>query len=293
MSVPATHTPTVGPMLRTWRQRRHLSQLDLANLAGVTARHLSFVETGRARPSREMVLHLAETLDVPLRDRNALLLAAGHAPTYPQSDLASPPFETVRAALEQVLTAHEPYPAIVVDRHWNLVSSNVAATVLVEDVAPALLEPPANVLRVALHPDGLGRRIRNLDQWSVHILDRLRRQELLTGDAIFGELFDELAGLLRDAGVEPAHTGGEGPLDVATPMLLDTRRGPLALITMVATFGTPLDVTLAELSLETFLPLDAVTVETLNRYAAEARGVASASAVAVDGDGQEHRDEHG
>jgi transcriptional regulator with XRE-family HTH domain len=278
-------------MLRTWRQRRHLSQLDLANLAGVTARHLSFVETGRSRPSREMVLHLAETLDVPLRDRNALLLAAGHAPTYPQSDLASPSFETVRGALEQVLAAHEPYPAIVVDRHWNLVSSNAAATVLVEDVTPDLLEPPVNVLRVALHPDGLGRRIRNLDQWSIHILDRLRRQEVLTGDPTFGDLFDELADLLRGAGVEPKHTGGEGPLDVATPMLLDTRRGPLALITMVATFGTPLDITLAELSLETFLPLDAVTVATLNRYAVGAHAMASTAAVAADGDGQEHHDE--
>jgi len=269
MSVPATHTPTVGPMLRTWRQRRHLSQLDLANLAGVTARHLSFVETGRARPSREMVLHLAETLEVPLRDRNALLLAAGHAPTYPQSDLASPSFETVRVALDQVLAGHEPYPAIVVDRQWNLVSSNAAAAILVEDVAPSLLEPPVNTLRVALHPDGLAPRIRNLDQWSTHILDRLRRQQLLTGEPLFGELYDELTGLLRKAGVEPVHGGGEAPPDLATPMLLESRRGPLALITMIATFGTPLDITLAELSLETFLPLDADTVATLNRYAAD------------------------
>ena len=255
--------------LRNWRQRRHLSQLDLANLAGVTARHLSFVETGRARPSREMVLHLAETLDVPLRDRNALLVAAGHAPTYSQTDLASPSFETVREALDQVLAGHEPYPAIVVDRQWNLVLSNAAAAVLVEDVAPVLLEPPVSVLRVALHPDGLAPRIRNLDQWSTHILDRLRRQLLLTGDPTFGEVLDELTAFLRDAGVEPAAGTGEGPLDLATPMLLDSRRGPLALITMIATFGTPLDVTLAELSLETFLPIDAATVATLNRYAAE------------------------
>jgi transcriptional regulator with XRE-family HTH domain len=269
MTVAAAHTPTVGPLLRTWRQRRHLSQLDLANLAGVTARHLSFVETGRSRPSREMVLHLAETLDVPLRDRNTLLVAAGHAPTFRRSELSSPSFELVRGALDQVLAGHEPYPAIVVDRQWNLVSSNAAAAVLVEDVAPALLEPPVNVLRVGLHPDGLAPRIRNLDQWSIHILDRLRRQMVLTGDSEFADLYDELYGLLLAAGVEPGHGAAEGPSDVATPMLLDSRRGPLALITMIATFGTALDITLAELSLETFLPVDATTVATLNAYAAE------------------------
>src|SRR3954462_5359780 len=164
--------PTVGARLRDWRRRRRLSQLDLALEAGVSARHLSFVETGRSRPSAEMVLHLAEALDVPLRDRNQLLLAAGYAPVYGQRGLEEPEMGPVREALEQVLRGHEPYPALVVDRHWGMVAANDAVGLLLEDVDPALLEPPVNVLRLSLHPDGVAPRLVNLAEWRAHLLDR-------------------------------------------------------------------------------------------------------------------------
>jgi len=261
--------PTVGNLLRSWRQRRHLSQLDLANLSGVTTRHLSFVETGRSRPSREMVLHLAEHLDVPLHERNELLLAAGYAPAYRRTELTNESFDAVRDAIDQVLAAHEPYPALVLDRRWNVVTTNAAAFVLVEGIDPSLLEPPINVLRIAVHPDGLAPRIANLDQWSEHILNRLQRQAMLTGDPELDELRGELVRLLARSGVVPTAEVVEAPNLVATPMLVESRLGPLALITMIATFGTALDITLAELALETFLPADAETLATLNRYAAE------------------------
>jgi transcriptional regulator with XRE-family HTH domain len=241
---------SVGPLLRSWRQRRHLTQLDLANLAGVTTRHLSFTETGRARPSREMVLHLAEVLEVPLRERNNLLVAAGFAPTFPRSDLSDPSFEAVRGALERILTGHEPYPAIVVDRRWHLVSANDAAQVLVEDVADELLVPPVNVLRVSLHPRGLGPRVRNLDVWSDHVLGQLRRQTLMTGDGELAALADELAGLVRQQGIDGPPGVHEVPCGFAIPLLLDSRKG-----------------TLAELVLEAFLPGDDRTSELLHDYA--------------------------
>lgn len=263
---------SVGPLLRDWRQRRHLSQLELGGLAGVTTRHLSFVETGRARPSREMVLHLAEVLEVPLRERNNLLIAAGFAPTFRESNLADSSFDAVRAALDQVLAGHEPYPAIVVDRQWQLVSSNLAAFVLVEDVAPELLEPPVNVLRVSLHPMGLAPRVRNLEQWADHVLGRLKRQALITGDTELAELEQELRGLVRDQGVDGNRGAGEGAGDVAIPLLLDSAKGPLALVTTIATFGTALDITLAELALEAFLPGDERTADILHEYAAELGG---------------------
>jgi len=261
--------------------RRRLSQLDLASLAGVTTRHLSFVETGRARPSREMVLHLAEHLDVPLRERNQLLLAAGYAPTFRQSDLSAPSFAAVRRALDQVLAGHEPYPALIVDRRWELVAANAAASVLVEDVAPELLAPPVNVLRVSVHPDGLGRRIRNLEQWADHTLGRLRREALMTGDDDLLALEDELHELVGRQGVEERRRAVEAPNEVAVPMLLDSRRGPLALITTIATFGTALDITLSELAIEAFLPADAATAQTLRDYsAARAGGAGSADGAA-------------
>jgi transcriptional regulator with XRE-family HTH domain len=263
----ATSARSIGALLRSWRQRRHLTQLELANHAGVTTRHLSFVETGRARPSREMVLHLAEALEVPLRDRNDLLLAAGFAPTYHQRDLADESFEPVRRALEQVLAGHEPYPAIVVDRHWNLVSTNQAAAVLVEDVAEDLLAPPVNVLRVALHPRGLAPRVRNLTAWSDHVIGRLQREVLITGDEGLAALAAELRGLVRDGGGDGHVVSAEAGRDIAVPLLLDSQRGPLALVTLIATFGTALDITLAELALETFLPGDERTSELLHEYA--------------------------
>src|SRR5262249_5963185 len=177
-----TRTPTVGHLLRDWRTRRRLSQLDLASEAGISARHLSFVETGRARPSREMVLHLAERLDVPLRERNALLLAGGFAPTFHATDFGAPEMQPVRDAVDCILAAHEPFPAILVAGRWPLVAANKAAFILVDGVASELLDPPCNVLRASLHPKGLAPRIANLDEWTAHILGNVRRQVAVTGD---------------------------------------------------------------------------------------------------------------
>jgi transcriptional regulator with XRE-family HTH domain len=258
----ATSTaPAVGHMLRDWRLRRRMSQLDLATEAGISARHLSFVETGRSRPSREMVLHLAEQLDVPLRERNSLLIAAGYAPTYHATDLDAPEMLTVREAITRLLDGHEPYPAILVDRRWQLVASNAAAFTLVDGIASELLEPPVNVLRATLHPNGMAPRIANLPQWADHILGNLRRQIAVTGDEELRALEAELSGYAAHMGVAPETN--ESPGSVAVPMRLRTDDRDLAFVTMIATFGTALDITLAELSIETFLPADAATAAAL------------------------------
>jgi transcriptional regulator with XRE-family HTH domain len=254
--------PPVGTLLRDWRTRRRMSQLDLASDAGVSSRHLSFVETGRSRPSREMVLHLAEHLDVPLRARNALLIAAGYAPTYHATDLDATEMQTVRAAIGRVLEGHEPFPAILVDRRWELVAANNAAALLTDGVKPELLDPPCNVLRASLHPDGLGSRIVNLDEWAENIIGGLRRQIAVTGDEELRDLEQELAGYVVEQGATvPAPS--ESPGAIAIPLRLQTPDGELAFITTIATFGTPLDVTLAELALEAFLPADAATANVL------------------------------
>ncbi len=194
------NAPPAGQLLRDWRIRRRMSQLDLASEAGISARHLSFVETGRSRPSRAMVLHLAEYLDVPLRERNPLLLAAGYAPTYQATDFDAPEMQAVRDVVGRLLAAHEPYPAILVDRRWQLVTANRAATVLVDGVDPDLLAPSCNVLRTSLHPRGLAPRIVNLAPWSAHIIDNVRRQIAVTGDEELRELERELVGLRRRHG---------------------------------------------------------------------------------------------
>jgi transcriptional regulator with XRE-family HTH domain len=259
-----TNAPaSVGSLLREWRTRRRLSQLDLATEAGVSARHLSFVETGRSKPSREMVMHLADQLAVPLRERNGLLMAAGYAPTYQATDYQAPEMQSVRDAVERLLAAHEPYPAILVDRHWQLVSANRAATILVEGVDPSLLAPSCNVLRASLHPAGLAPRIVNLAQWSDHIIDNLRRQVAITGDESLRALEAELTGYATAMGVTPAPPSDVGR-SIAIPMRLGTDQGELAFMTMIATFGTPLDITLAELAFETFLPADASTAQVLH-----------------------------
>src|ERR1700753_578776 len=180
----AARTPPVhvGEHLREWRQRRHLSQLDLAVDAEISARHLSFVETGRAAPSRDMVLRLAERLDVPLRERNVLLVAAGFAPAFPQRSLDDPALKPARAAIDMVLRAHEPNPALAVDRHWNLVSANRMVAPLLEAIAAELLAPPLNVLRLSFHPRGLAVRTVNLAEWCGHLLERLHRQCETTAD---------------------------------------------------------------------------------------------------------------
>jgi transcriptional regulator with XRE-family HTH domain len=255
-------TATLGGLLRDWRRRRHLSQLDLALDAGVSARHLSFLETGRSKPSREMVLHLSEQLDVPLRDRNALLLAAGFAPAYEERPIDSPEMAPARDALDKILTGHEPYPAVVVDRWWNLVAANRAVGLFTDLVAPHLMEPPVNVLRASLHPEGFAPRIVNLGEWRAHLLDRVSRQVALTGDERLAALHDEIAG----------YPGGDGHhemtgTEIAVPLRFRADQGELRFFGTIATFGTAVDITLSEIAIEAFFPADAETGRILRRRA--------------------------
>jgi transcriptional regulator with XRE-family HTH domain len=252
--------------LRDWRQRRRLSQLDLALDAEVSPRHLSFVETGRSRPSRELLLHLAEQLEVPLRERNALLLAAGYAPGYPETPLDAAAMAPVRAALDQLLAGHEPYPAVIVDRSWNLVSANATAlAILAEGVAPELLQPPVNALRVTLHPKGLAPRITNFAEYGAHLLTRLHRQAIFSADAALAELYQELRAY---PGVGEAAPSTEPAALLFVPLQLRTTKGDeLQLFSTIATFGTALDVTLAELAIESFFPADEKTAALLRKAA--------------------------
>lgn len=249
----------LGEQIREWRQRRRLSQMDLALEAEISTRHLSFIETGRTRPSREMVLLLAEHLDVPLRERNAMLLGAGHAPVYAERPLDDPELAAARRAIELVLKGHEPFPALAIDRHWNMVSANAAVAPLLEGVAPHLLEGPVNVLRLSLHPEGLAPRIRNLGEWRAHLLERLRRQAWLTSDPELAALLDELWSYPSAEG-----SGDAGTFDsVAVPLRLDTPLGELSFLSTTTIFGTPRDVTLDELAIEAFFPADEQTMERL------------------------------
>ena len=256
-------TLTVGPLLRDWRQRRRLSQLDVSGRAAISTRHLSFLETGRARPSREMVLHLAEELDVPLRERNTLLVAAGYAPVYQETPIEGDDMATVRDTLQQLLASQEPNPALVVDRQWNLVLANKAVQLLLTGVSDALLAPPVNVLRVALHPDGLAPRIVNFEEWSGHLLSRLAREVTATGDARLAALHAELAAYpgVSNRGHTVPH--GDGASRLMVTLRLTSPTGDLAFFSTVATFGTAVDITLAELSIESFFPADAATAAAL------------------------------
>jgi transcriptional regulator with XRE-family HTH domain len=258
--------PHFGEHLRQWRQRRRLSQLDLAHEAEISTRHLSFVETGRSVPSREMVLRLAERLDVPLRERNAMLVAAGYAPMYRERPLDDPALAAARQAVELILKSHEPYPALAVDRHWNLLAGNAMLPHLMTGIDPSLLKPPVNVLRLSLHPLGLAPRIVNLLQWRNHLFERLRQQVHATGDAGLAALFEELRGYPLPEGVQDTHLEGE-LLGVAMPFQFRTKLGVLSFISTITVFGTPVDVTLQELALETFFPADAVTAEALRQLA--------------------------
>lgn len=252
MSV-ATRPAGVGDLLREWRQRRRLSQMDLSNEAEVSARHLSFVETGRSKPSRELLLHLAEHLEVPLRDRNGMLLAAGYAPVYKETALDAETMRPVRAALDKILTSHEPYPAVIVDRRWDLVSANDAALgILTEDVDPALLQPPVNAMRVSLHPDGLAKRIRNFDEYSAHLITRVHRQAAMAGDPKLDQL---LAELKNYPDVSEASTLAVDPADLLfAPLVISSHGRELTFFSTLATFGTALDITMAELAIESFYP---------------------------------------
>jgi transcriptional regulator with XRE-family HTH domain len=253
--------PTVGKLLRSWRDARRLSQLELSLEAEVSTRHLSFVETGRARPSREMIVRLAQHLDVPLRERNELLLAAGYAPAYAESEMDDERMRTVRAAVRQVLAGHEPYPALVVDRHWELLDANAAVGLLLEGVDPTQLEPPVNVLRLALHPGGVAPRIANLGEWRAHLLARLRRQVLATHDPQLTTLLEELRGYPCDQPVPAVEMPGPG--EIVVPLRLRHGDGELRFMSIVSTFGTPLDITVQELAIEAFFPADAATAEVL------------------------------
>jgi DNA-binding XRE family transcriptional regulator len=238
--------PEIGSLLREWRGRRRMSQLDLALKAGVSARHLSFLETGRSRPSAEMVVQLAEHLDVPLRVRNG----------------------PVRDAIDRLLRGHEPYPAVVVDRHWGMVAGNRSVGLLTAGVAPELLEPPVNVLRLSLHPDGLAPRIVNLPEWRAHLLDRLGRQAVVSGDPALFALHEELSGYQRDEpGQSPDLTAGE----IAVPLRVAVGDTELSFLSTATTFGTAIDVTVSELAIESFFPADAKTADYV-RSCAESDG---------------------
>ena len=271
MTATGTQQQTIGDLLRAWRERRRLSQLALALDAEVSTRHLSFLETGRAKPSREMVLRLAERLDVPLRERNSLLLAAGFAPAYPERALDDPEMESVQAVVARVLTAHEPYPALAVDRFWTLVAANRAVAPLLDSVAAELLRPPVNVLRLSLHPQGLAPRILNFGEWRDHVLRRLSRQVTQTGDRQLEELLRELRGFPVSGRV--ATSGSVGAAAdagaVAVPLRLDSGLGPLAFLSTTMIFGTPVDITVAELAIEAFFPADARTAEVLPQLVAD------------------------
>jgi transcriptional regulator with XRE-family HTH domain len=248
-----------GPLIKEWRTRRHRSQMDLALDIGVSTRHLSFVETGRSKPSRELVLHLAEHLDVPLRERNALLLAAGYAPVYAERPLDADEMAPVREAVDKILAGHMPFPALVIDRLWRLVGANDAAlSVLTEGVSAELLEPPVNVLRVSLHPDGLAPRIVNLPEWTAHIIDRLRREAALTADPALDQLIAELRSFGHDEA--PPH---RDDTQLFVPLQLRAGDQVLSFVSTIATFGTARDITAAELSIESFFPADEATAAAL------------------------------
>ena len=256
-----------GEHLRHWRQRQRLSQFDLASEAEISTRHLSFVETGRSLPSREMVMRLAERLDIPLRERNTLLVAAGFAPLYRERPLDDPALASARQAIALVLKGHEPYPALAVDRHWNLVASNSVVPHLLAGADAALLQPPVNVLRLSLHPQGLAGKIANLNQWRVHIFERLRQQIGATGDSTLAALLEELRGY--PAAENELELSGEH-LGVVVPFRFASPLGVLNFISTTTIFGSPVDVTLQELAIESFFPADATTAEALRSLAASA-----------------------
>jgi transcriptional regulator with XRE-family HTH domain len=258
---------SVGHLLRQWRLRRRLSQLDCAVEAEISTKHLSFLETGRAQPSREMLLHLAELLEVPLRERNTLLVAGGFAPVFKERALTDPGLQSARAAVERLLRAHEPYPALAVDRHWSLLSANDAVTRLMQVNDSALLQPPVNVLRLSLHPGGLAPRILNLKQWREHLFFRLRRQIDISGDAAMAELLEELKAYPGAAGAATEGEGEDLRSAFIVPLRLATHGHTLNFISTTTVFGTPVDVTLAELAIEAFFPADAETAQRLSQQA--------------------------
>jgi len=265
MSSPAQD---VGVLLRQWRKRRRLSQLDLASEAEISQRHLSFLESGRSSPSRDMLLHLAEHLAVPLRERNALLVAAGFAPVYGERALDDPALGATRAAVDVILAAQDPFPALAVDRHWTLLAANKAASRLMAGVDPKLSRPPVNVLRLSLHPDGLGPRIRNFRQWRAHVLARLMSQIENSADPVLMALLNELKAYPIPAGSNAWSAAGSHDLaGIVVPLELVTDSGVLSFFSTTTVFGTPLDISLSELAIESFFPADAGTAEAMRGLA--------------------------
>jgi transcriptional regulator with XRE-family HTH domain len=257
---------TVGDHIRAWRRRRRLSQLDFALDVEVSQRHLSFIESNRSNPSREMVLRIADHLDVPLRDRNAMLVAAGFAPQFRECSLDDPALVAPRAAIDQVLRAHEPFPAIAVDRHWNLVAANSAVAPLISLATDqSLLANPVNVLRLSLAPGGLAPHIVNLSEWRQHLLERLRRQIQVSNDIVLQRLLAELLALPLPASAEDHGVRDQDQSAVMVPLKLSTPTGMLSFFSTVTVFGTPVEITLSEIALEAFFPADAETAETLRK----------------------------
>lgn len=260
----------VGPLLRAWRERRRVSQLELALRADSSARHISFIETGRSRPSEEMVLRLAEHLDVPVRERNALLLAAGYAPHYPETPLDDPALDALRAGMERLIQGYEPYPALVVDATYTVVAANRGITMLLDGVPESLLTPPLNAMRLTLHPEGLAPRIRNLPEWRGHLLAQMERQIALYRSEPLRALYEEVAAYpMPEPG--PGAAPVDGPAEpvpyFALPMQIEHEGRTLSFISSISTFNTPMDVTVAELAIETFLPADPATVKYLHSLA--------------------------
>ncbi|MEV7194722.1 helix-turn-helix transcriptional regulator [Streptomyces sp. NPDC093510] len=256
----------VGPLLRGWRERRRVSQLELALRADSSARHISFVETGRSRPSEEFLLRIADHLDVPVRDRNSLLLAAGYAPRFRETSLDDPAMGTLREGLEQLLAGYEPYPALVVDARYDVVAANRGITMMLGGIPDHLLAPPLNAMRLTLHPEGLAPRIRNLREWRGHLLHQMERQIALQRSDALRAVYEEVAAYpVADPGVDAFEAGAEVPY-FALPLRIEHDGHVLSFISSISTFNTPMDVTVAELAIETLLPADPATSKYLQEY---------------------------
>lgn len=259
------NTQTAGSLLKIWRERRRKSQLDLSLDAEISTRHLSFVETGRAKPSREMILLLAENLDIPLRERNKILLAADYAPVFSEKNYNDVSLSAAREAVELILKGHEPYPALAVDRYWNMQAANSVVPLLLDDVAPQLLAAPVNVLRLSLHPEGLAKRIVNLREWREHLLVRLKKQIDDTADEKLEILYDELKNYQIPHNKKEKLSSETA--SIVVPLVLETKFGTLSFISTTTVFGTPVDVTISEIALETFFPADEQTRKVFNEIA--------------------------
>lgn len=252
---------TIGSLIKSWRERRRKSQLDLSLDAEISTRHLSFVETGRARPSREMILLLAENLEIPLRERNRILITGGYAPQFSEKSFDDISLSAAREAVELILQGHEPFPALAIDRHWNIVAANKTVPLLLEGVSEKLLAAPINVLRLTLHAEGLASRIANLEQWRAHLLRRLEKQIDDTADAELENLLKELRGY----GSKGKEKNIESEHGIVIPLKLESKFGTLSFISTTTVFGTPVDVTVSEIALETFFPADETTREIISK----------------------------